>query len=210
MKKYTILIAALVICLGAGIFAGVKIGGRNKKTLIEKVADAVEKKQVLDISTIEEIVKPAGDLVSQRYYYTDVDTFENYKEILGAKIPLTTDKTIFSYQGIISVGITLNQVTFDVDNDAKVISISLPPVLILSHEIDQDSFKTYEIKNSLFTETKIGEYSELLGKLKMKKAEELMKNEEFMTSAREEAKNVIKSFLKASTLSQDYTIEFKN
>ena len=52
--------------------------------------------------------------------------------------------------------------------------------------------------------------AELLGKLKMKKAEELMKNEEFMTSAREEAKNVIKSFLKASTLSQDYTIEFKN
>ena len=210
MKKIGLLIGALVVCLGVGIFAGMKLGNRDRKSLLEKVADAVEDKQTLDVSTVQEIVKPAGDLVTQRYYYTDVDTFENYKEVLGAKIPLTTDRTIFTYRGIISAGIVLNQVTFEVDNEAMTIKVSLPPVFILSHEVDEQGFKAYEIKNSIFTETKIGDYSALMGQLKMKKAEELLKNEEFMTSAREEAKQVITSFLNASTLSKDYKIIFND
>lgn len=210
MKKIGLIIGTLVVCLGVGIFAGVKLGNRDRKSLLEKVADAVEDKQTLDVSTVQEIVKPAGDLVTQRYYYTDVDTFENYKEVLGAKIPLTTDRTIFTYRGIISAGIVLNQVTFEVDNEAMTIKVSLPPVFILSHEVDEQGFKAYEIKNSIFTETKIGDYSALMGQLKMKKAEELLKNEEFMTSAREEAKQVITSFLNASTLSKDYKIIFND
>ena len=209
MKKIGLLVGALVVCLGAGIFAGVKIGNKDRKSLLEKVADAVEDKQTLDVSTVQEIVKPAGDLVTQRYYYTDVDTFENYKEVLGAKIPLTTDRTIFTYRGIISAGIVLNQVTFEVDNEAMTITITLPPVFILSHEVDEQGFKAYEVKNSIFTETKIADYSALMGQLKMKKADELLKNEEFMTSAKEEAKQVITSFLNASTLSKDYKIVFK-
>lgn len=210
MKKIGLIIGTLVVCLGVGIFAGVKIGNKDRKSLLEKVADAVEDKQTLDVSTVQEIVKPAGDLVTQRYYYTDVDTFENYKEVLGAKIPLTTDRTIFTYRGIISAGIVLNQVTFEVDNEAMTIKVSLPPVFILSHEVDEQGFKAYEIKNSIFTETKISDYSALMGQLKMKKADELLKNEEFMTSAREEAKQVITSFLNASTLSKDYKIIFND
>ena len=210
MKKIGLIIGTLVVCLGVGIFAGVKLGNRDRKSLLEKVADAVEDKQTLDVSTVQEIVKPAGDLVTQRYYYTDVDTFENYKEVLGAKIPLTTDRTIFTYRGIISAGIVLNQVTFEVDNEAMTIKVSLPPVFILSHEVDEQGFKAYEIKNSIFTETKISDYSALMGQLKMKKADELLKNEEFMTSAREEAKQVITSFLNASTLSKDYKIIFND
>ena len=103
----------------------------------------------------------------------------------------------------------LNQVTFEVDNEAMTITVSLPPVFILSHEVDEQGFKAYEVKNSIFTETKIADYSALMGQLKMKKADELLKNEEFMTSAKEEAKKVITSFLNASTLSKDYKIVFK-
>ena len=209
MKKVAFAISALVLCLLVGGFAGAKWAKRDRKTVLDKIADAVDEKVVLDIKTIEEVVKPAGDLVSQRYYYTDVDTFENYKELLGAKIPLTTDKVVFTYKGVISAGIVLSRVEFEVDNEAKKILITLPPVLILSHEIDEDGFSAYEIKNSIFTETKIAEYSALMGSLKNKKAEELMKNEEFMTSTREEAKNVIASFLHAASVSSDYAIEFK-
>lgn len=209
MKKYLFLAGALIVCLACGVLAGSKLGGKGgKKTVAEKIAEAVDEKVILDVRTIEEVVQPAGDLVTQRYYYTDVDTFENYKELLGAKIPLTTDKTVFTYRGIISAGIVMNQVEFEVDNDKQVIKITIPPVFILSHEIDEEGFRAYEIKNSIFTETKIGDYSALMGSLKQKKSEEIMKNEEFLTSARDEAKNVIRSFLHASTLTKDYQIVF--
>ncbi|MBQ6104556.1 MAG: DUF4230 domain-containing protein [Lachnospiraceae bacterium] len=209
MKKVTIIIAALVVCIVGGAFAGAKWAGRNKKTLLEKVSEAVTEKSTIDVKTIEEVLQPAGDLITQRYYYTDVDTFENYKELLGAKLPLTTDKVVFTYKGVISAGIVLSKVDFEVDNEAKKITVTLPTVFIVSHEIDEDSFTAYEIKNSIFTETKIQEYSSLMGSLKHKKEGQLLKDEEFLDRAVKEAKNVITSFLKAASVTSDYTIEYK-
>ena len=209
MKKVTIIIAALVVCIVGGAFAGAKWAGRNKKTLLEKVSEAVTEKSTIDVKTIEEVLQPAGDLITQRYYYTDVDTFENYKELLGAKLPLTTDKVGFTYKGVISAGIVLSKVGFEVDNEAKKITVTLPTVFIVSHEIDEDSFTAYEIKNSIFTETKIQEYSSLMGSLKHKKEGQLLKDEEFLDRAVKEAKNVITSFLKAASVTSDYTIEYK-
>lgn len=209
MKKVSIIIAALVVCIVGGAFAGAKWAGRNKKTLLEKVSEAVTEKSTIDVKTIEEVLQPAGDLITQRYYYTDVDTFENYKELLGAKLPLTTDKVVFTYKGVISAGIVLSKVDFEVDNEAKKITVTLPTVFIVSHEIDEDSFTAYEIKNSIFTETKIQEYSSLMGSLKHKKEGQLLKDEEFLDRAVKEAKNVITSFLKAASVTSDYTIEYK-
>lgn len=211
MKKVWFIVVALVVCIAAGAITGVVVGRKSSKhkNVLETIGDMVGKKQKLEIETIEEIVKPAGDLVTQRYFYTDVDTYENYKEILGAKVPLTTDKTVFSYRGTVSVGIVLSQVKFEVDELNNRILITLPPVFIVSNEIDPDSFQTYEIKNSVFTETKLGGYAELLGKLKLKKQEQILADTKFMNSAVEETKVVINGFLKASDLARDYKIEYR-
>ena len=209
MKKVSIIIAALVICIAGGAFAGAKWAGRDKKTLLEKVSEAVTEKSTIDVKTLEEILQPAGDLITQRYYYTDVDTFENYKELLGAKLPLTTDKVVFTYKGVISAGIVLSKVDFEVDNEAQKIIVTLPQAFIVSHEIDENSFTAYEIRNSIFTETKIQEYSSLMGSLKRKKEADLLKDQDFLDRAVKEAKNVITSFLKAASVTADYTIEFK-
>lgn len=144
MKKVWFIVVALVVCIAAGAITGVVVGRKSSKhkNVLETIGDMVGKKQKLEIETIEEIVKPAGDLVTQRYFYTDVDTYENYKEILGAKVPLTTDKTVFSYRGTVSVGIVLSQVKFEVDELNNRILITLPPVFIVSNEIDPDSFQT--------------------------------------------------------------------
>lgn len=209
MKKVTFIIGAVILCLLAGGFAGAKWAKRDKKSLLDKVSDAVTTKTTVDTKTIEEILQPAGDLITQRYYYTDVDTFENYKELLGAKLPLTTDKVVFTYTGVISAGIPLDRITFEVDNEAKKIYVTLPSPFVISHEIDENGFTAYEIKNSIFTETKFQDYSALIGGLKRQKQYEVMKNEQFMTAATEEAKKVISSFLKGASVTADYTIEFK-
>ena len=173
-----------------GGLVGAKIGG-GKKSILQKVADSVEEKSTLDVKTIEEILQPAGDLITQRYYYTDMDTFESYKELLGAKIPLTTDKVVFTFKGAISAGIVLSKVEFAVDEEEKTVTVTLPDIFIVSNEIFEDEFKAYEIKNSIFTETKFTDYALLLGSMKSKKAEELMKNQKFHDEARKEAENVI-------------------
>lgn len=208
MKKVGFIVTALVLMALLGGLVGAKIGG-GKKSILQKVADSVEEKSTLDVKTIEEILQPAGDLITQRYYYTDMDTFESYKELLGAKIPLTTDKVVFTYKGAISAGIVLSKVEFAVDEEEKTVTITLPDIFIVSNEIFEDEFKAYEIKNSIFTETKFTDYALLLGSMKSKKAEELMKNQKFRDEARKEAENVISAFLKNATVSKDYKIIFK-
>ena len=208
MKKVGFIVTALVLMALLGGLVGAKIGG-GKKSILQKVADSVEEKSTLDVKTIEEILQPAGDLITQRYYYTDMDTFESYKELLGAKIPLTTDKVVFTYKGAISAGIVLSKVEFAVDEEEKTVTVTLPDIFIVSNEIFEDEFKAYEIKNSIFTETKFTDYALLLGGMKTKKAEELMKNQKFRDEARKEAENVISAFLKNATVSKDYKIIFK-
>lgn len=208
MKKVGFIVTALVLMALLGGLVGAKIGG-GKKSILQKVADSVEEKSTLDVKTIEEILQPAGDLITQRYYYTDMDTFESYKELLGAKIPLTTDKVVFTYKGAISAGIVLSKVEFAVDEEEKTVTVTLPDIFIVSNEIFEDEFKAYEIKNSIFTETKFTDYALLLGGMKSKKAEELMKNQKFRDEARKEAENVISVFLKNATVSKDYKIIFK-
>ena len=208
MKKVGFIVTALVLMALLGGLVGAKIGG-GKKSILQKVADSVEEKSTLDVKTIEEILQPAGDLITQRYYYTDMDTFESYKELLGAKIPLTTDKVVFTYKGAISAGIVLSKVEFAVDEEEKTVTVTLPDIFIVSNEIFEDEFKAYEIKNSIFTETKFTDYALLLGSMKSKKAEELMKNQKFRDEARKEAENVISAFLKNATVSKDYKIVFK-
>jgi hypothetical protein len=208
MKKVGFIVTALVLMALLGGLVGAKIGG-GKKSILQKVADSVEEKSTLDVKTIEEILQPAGDLITQRYYYTDMDTFESYKELLGAKIPLTTDKVVFTYKGAISAGIVLSKVEFAVDEEEKTVTVTLPDIFIVSNEIFEDEFKAYEIKNSIFTETKFTDYALLLGGMKTKKAEELMKNQKFRDEARKEAENVISAFLKNATVSKDYKIVFK-
>lgn len=209
MKKVGFIVSALVLMGLVGGLVGAKIAGGEKKSILQKVADSVEDKSTLDVNTIEEILQPAGDLITQRYYYTDMDTFENYKELLGAKIPLTTDKVVFTYKGAISAGIVLSKVEFEVDEEEKTITVTLPQIFIVSNEIYEDEFKAYEVKNSIFTETKISDYAVLFGSMKSKKAEELIKNEKFCEEARKEAKNVITAFLKNASVSKDYKIVFK-
>lgn len=208
MKKVGFIVTALVLMALLGGLVGAKIGG-GKKSILQKVADSVEEKSTLDVKTIEEILQPAGDLITQRYYYTDMDTFESYKELLGAKIPLTTDKVVFTYKGAISAGIVLSKVEFAVDEEEKTVTVTLPDIFIVSNEIFEDEFKAYEIKNSIFTETKFTDYALLLGSMKSKKAEELMKNQKFRDEARKEAENVISAFLKNAAVSKDYKIIFK-
>ena len=208
MKKVGFIVTALVLMALLGGLVGAKIGG-GKKSILQKVADSVEEKSTLDVKTIEEILQPAGDLITQRYYYTDMDTFESYKELLGAKIPLTTDKVVFTFKGAISAGIVLSKVEFAVDEEEKTVTVTRPDIFIVSNEIFEDEFKAYEIKNSIFTETKFTDYALLLGSMKSKKAEELMKNQKFRDEARKEAENVISAFLKNATVSKDYKIIFK-
>lgn len=169
----------------------------------------IEENYTLTINNVKEVLKSASDLISTKYYYTDANTYENYKELFGKRVPFTTDKVVFIYDGIISVGIDLAEVDYEINNDNKVIVIILPEIKILSNEIDAESFEFPYMSDTVFNTTQMIDYTELIGKLKAEKAEELMDNSEFINEAMENTKGVLEQFLTVSETTKKYMVIFK-
>ena len=165
---------------------------------------------VVSVWNVEEILKPASELITVKYNYTDADVFENYKQIRGWKIPGTTNKTIFTYDGVISVGIDFAQIGVQVDHDAQTITISLPEPSVIANEIDASSFQYYDVSNSVFNQTEVGDVTELIKVLKEKKEEKILANPEVLHQAEENAQTVMRSFLSASDLTKDYSVVFED
>ncbi|MDR2143269.1 MAG: DUF4230 domain-containing protein, partial [Treponema sp.] len=78
----------------------------------------------------------------------------------GWTIPFTTRKYIFTYDGIMKLGIdgTMIRVEEVPDSaESPLIRIILPPIRILSHEIDDESVEVFEQSQTIFNEIKIEE-----------------------------------------------------
>ncbi len=211
--KGVMLLLGIVLGVALGVFLGVS------KPWQKEVAEALptpepllpieEETVTLTVSNVEELLKPASDLISQKYYYTDTGTYESTLEAFGQKIPLTTDKVVFTYDGVISVGIDLSMVIYEVNNESKTITLTLPEVKVFSNEIDPASFEYPHITDSVFNNTEMGDYTDMIATLKVEKEAEILNNVEFMTSARKNAEQILSEFLTASTLTQDYTVMIK-
>lgn len=214
MKKIVNRILALVfvaiIGFGAGFYTCITKPWEKIERIIT-MADItiVEDNYMLTISTVEKIIKPASDLITSKYIYKDADTYENYKQLFGEKVPFTTDTVVFTYKGTVSVGIDLSEVKYVIDNEKETISIKLPEIRIKSNEIDDSSFEYPFEANSIFNTTGMSDYTELLATLKEKKEEEVKSDTEFMDTARQNTENVLKEFLTASDVTKDYTVIFE-
>lgn len=214
-KKIIQLVLLLIVMFGVGFLIG-KFGlGKDEQTVgdtnipeeFDKVIEEEEYK--ISISNVEELLEKASELVTTKYFYKDADIYENYKEAFGKKIPFTTDKVVFTYEGTISVGIQLTEVEYEIDNEAKTITIIMPEIGVLANEIDPESFEYPYVADSIFNSTVMENYTGLIGELKMDKENEVMENTELLTAAEENAKNVLKNFLTSSDVTKDYKVEFK-
>lgn len=201
--KLFIPIVSAVVMLIFGMGIGAKAFSNPKDKSLP-----FEKEVTVDSIALRELLLPASDLVSMKYTYTDVGIYENSKKAFGIKIPLTTDKVIFTYSGIVSAGIDLSDVTFDINNLTKTINITLPSPKFMFHEMNESSFKFYDAKNSIFTETKLEDYTALMTELKSQKEEQLSNDKEFFPSVSENAQNVIIDLLKVAESTSDYKISF--
>lgn len=170
----------------------------------------IDETTVVSVWNVSEILKPASELITLKYHYTDADVFENYKQIVGLKIPMTTNKTVFTYDGVVSLGYDFSRIGIRVNNDAKEITVSLPKPTIIANEIDAASFQYYDVVNSVFNPTSMGDVTELVSELKAKKAEKVMQSESILKQTNDNARSVITSFLNASELTHGFTVVFKD
>lgn len=222
MKKGLIIaiciIAALLISVISS-FIVVNLMQNKTEPVTDVLSNAIEnqndngnimpERTVLREETLEELFSSASELVTLKYYYTNAADLEKYKELFGIRVPLTTDRTVFTYDGVISAGIDLSKIVFDeIDNEKMTIHITLPYPKIISNELDTSSFKYYDVKNSIFTSISPEEVTFKIDELKQMQEDKLKEKTDFYDSVSDNAENVLRNLLYASELTNEYKVTF--
>lgn len=176
----------------------------DKPGLLDEV---IEQVQTVTMEEVQQILEPANELITAKYYYTEASTYENHKNLFDKyKIPFTTDEAVFTYDGVISMGIDLSKVEININNDKMKISVLLPSLEETHHEIDHNSFEVPYEKDSPFTKTSMKDYTNLIDALKKEKSEEVMGNKNFINFAKDNTIKVLEAFLTAASATADYEI----
>lgn len=163
----------------------------------------------ITVDELESILEPASDLITSRYHYTNAADFDSVLTWFGSGIenPFTHSKGYLMYDGVVSVGIDLSEITFDIDNDERIVIVHLPKEKILAHEIDDSSVKS-DSKESIFNTLDAEYYAKLIDGLKKNTEAKVLSDKQYMKEVRNNTELVLRNFFAASDLTSDYTFQF--
>lgn len=154
---------------------------------------------------IKNRIESAQELVTSKYYYTTVGSYEDSKKFNNWNIPWTTKKIILSYDGTIAAGVDLKEAEVTIGD--KQIDIKLPEAKIISHEINHDSAKYYDEDNSIFNSISAQDTNNIFKDGKSKTEKEAIQNG-LLTRATEDAQKALKTLLTSSSDTHDYQVNF--
>lgn len=103
-------------------------------------------------------VQQAQELVTVKYFYTNMGKFEESSNFYGWRIPFSGKSFIVSYDGKISAGVNLSRAS--VKKEGAQVTVTLPQPEILSHEIDQESLKVYDESRNIFNQISVEDYAQ--------------------------------------------------
>ena len=173
------------------------------KKLFDNV-EIVKEEVTFDIQTVQDGLKNMGTLVTQEYYFTQVEEYTNTKEALFLK---STAKFTFSYDGLVTAGIKCDDIQVTKDDEAHKITIAIPASELQNVEIDTESFKVYEEKNGVWNKTDLSMYNEALDHY-IKTAKEKALEKGILEKADENARRIIENFVNSLVDTSEYTIEY--
>jgi hypothetical protein len=188
---------------GTGAFSGVldkmgRLGGAAQ----EDVAEG------LTLDTVEAVVEQTSDLTVTKYRYKNAATARSSKELAGFELPLTQNTLVYTYEGVIGLGVDLAKVAYRIDNDAKTITVVLPAVKILYNELDEASFEYVYEDTSVLTPLDAADMSALHEEQRQAMAEKVMADDELLAEARSNAEDVLETFLTSSDATAGYAVSF--
>jgi hypothetical protein len=165
------------------------------------------------VSTVIKEMLPIGEWACLAYYYTNVVSDIDQHEILSIPVPGTTKKIIFSYDGVIKLGVDTDGITVEEDAADPVtgeqkLRLIFPPIRALSHEIIDGTFKVYEQSSGIFNPIIIEDSWKKLPRHKREMAQKALTNA--TKQARISMENQLKGFLERlpAVKEKNYTFEF--
>lgn len=199
MKKLTRL-AVVVALLAASAAAGA--------LLCYRLMPRGESVEAVSVS-LGGAINGIGELATAEYGYTMAQTANKpHREIMGFKIPLTSSKVVYSYDGLIKAGIDFAEISVSADEDAKTVTVSLPEPRILSSEVDGDSLVVFDEQNSPFNAITFEDMNLSVGELKSAAEKDAVAGG-LLDRASANAEKLLRTTVGGFFDLDEYTLEFK-
>lgn len=159
-------------------------------------------------SLVGNYIKKSKDIVSYKYFYTNAAMFENKKNIYGINLPLTSKKFIISYDGKVTLGVELSNISTEIKGN-KIIISNIGNAKILSNEFDEKSMKIFDESTSLFSSWNIKDYQKFFSDQRIEVEKKIMESN-LLKEAKTSAEETIKQLLMLNPqIASQYEVEFK-
>lgn len=136
-----------VALTGAAFVGGIAFQHRGAG---EAPAPAITSEQIL------EEIGAISQYATLEYRYTNVGKFEDRKDFYGWSVPLTTKSFIITYDGSMKLGLDGGTT---VEVVGAQIRITIPPAVVLSHEIREDTVEVLDQSKNIFNQIQIEDYT---------------------------------------------------
>lgn len=220
-KRWFPWVLAAVLVLAAGAAAGLALSARDRQRELEQElqlqretiqslrADAAKKEEEglirdsepeITSSLVDSQLNGLEELVTTEYMYTNSGKYDNRNQATiirwDINIPFTEKSFIVAYDGSIKAGVDISRAQVEINEDARVIHITLPKSEIISHETFEDTLVVLDEKNNVFNPISISDYNEFVERQKAAMEQKAV-DRGILTSASEEARRVVRSLLSA-------------
>ncbi len=161
-------------------------------------------------TVIKAELKKAGELVSSKYYYNESSDYKKDTKLWDTiVVPFSADKCRVEFEGVVGLGMALDEIDVVVDDKKKQIVVTLPEIKVLFHEITDGTFKVTYIVNSIITDTNLNDYDALVQEIKKSKEDILMSDKSILKEVREDAEENLSGFLASFVRSSGYELVFE-
>lgn len=199
-------ILVLVLCLDFKIRRDTE---RNEAAMTATTIKEKEKKDKVVISvstdTIQDGLANMGVLVTQEYYFTQVEKYTKEKTFL--KFITSSSEFMYSYDGAVMAGVDFEKIKIKTDEDRKIITVDMPDSEIQAVTIDKDTFKIYSEKDSLWNPLKLEDYNISLVEFEDAAKEKAIASG-ILGRSDEQARNLVREFISSLPNTGEYTISF--
>ncbi len=212
-NRIYIAVTAAALVLAAILLLNYEINRRAEEAETVKTATTIAEKEKKDrvlISTSSETIRDGlsnmGVLITQEYYFTQVETYTKEKNIFLI-IP-SSSGFMYSYDGAVFAGVDFEKIGVQTDEDRKVVTVDLPPSEIQTVSIDRDTFKIYSEKESIWNPLKLEDYNISLAEFE-DAAKEKALGSGILERSDQQAQKLVSEFIVSLPATNGYTVEFK-
>jgi hypothetical protein len=214
---YMIVSLVLLAVLAILVTVALAKNGKSKQTDLRAVVENSSAKQgkklfdpsgfvkeevTVNTEVIAEGLKDMGTLITQEYYFTQVEEYESTKSIW---IFESEASFIYSYDGVVNAGIDCTKIKVDKDDEKKTVLVTIPKSTILNVVIDFQSFKKYKEKEGLWNKIDMTKYNDSLVEFE-KSARRNAEKKGVLGKADENAKKLVESFVKSLMPDETYSV----